>query len=199
MDLPQSPACERNKEPILAVLKQYLPLGEVLEIGHGTGQHAVYFSNNLEVTWYPADMEENNWMMTERLKRIECKNIQTPLPLTIGLKPIGEQINRQFDSIFSANTFHIMDEIHAYELCENLHQILKRGGRFFLYGPFKFEGEFTSESNSRFDQQLKSNNPNMGIRDFEKIVEKLSLKNIHFKKRHNLPANNQLLIFQHEV
>lgn len=198
MNLPNSPASERNKEPILEVLKTYTPLGEVLEIGHGTGQHAVYFSESLQTVWHPADIEQNNWMMAERIKRSGSELIQPPITFEVGSKPIDEQISRKFDSIFTANTFHIMTQRHAFEFCENLNHLLKPGGKFFLYGPFKFQGQFTSHSNEMFDQQLKSNQIEMGIRDFEDIEKCLNSIGVVFLKRYDLPANNQLLVFQHE-
>ncbi|TNF31693.1 MAG: DUF938 domain-containing protein [Deltaproteobacteria bacterium] len=198
MNLPNSPASERNKEPILEVLKTYTPLGEVLEVGHGTGQHAVYFSEYLQTLWYPADIEQNNWMMAERIKIAASDLIQPPLTFEVGLKPIGEQINRNFDSIFTANTFHIMAERHVFEFCDNLNHLLKPNGKFFLYGPFKFQGQFTSESNEMFDRQLKNNQMEMGIRDFEAIENCLKKIGVVFLNRHDLPANNQLLVFQNE-
>lgn len=198
MELPHSVASERNKDIILDKLKSYGPLGEVLEMGHGTGQHSVHFCNNMDVKWFPADVATNNWMMAERMRIANLPNLFPPIAFEVGPKPIEEQIGRNFDSVFTANTFHIMAEGHVVEFCQNLHKLLRQEGRFFLYGPFKFEGQFTSESNQIFDASLRSNHPQMGIRDFEMITKELAQTNINFKQRHDLPANNQLLVFQNE-
>lgn len=199
MELPHSPACERNKDIILDKLKNYSPLGEVLEMGHGTGQHSVHFCAHMDVKWFPADVPANNWMMAERMRTANLLNLFPPIAFEVGPKPIEKQIGRDFDSVFTANTFHIMAENHVVEFCEGLHKILRPEGRFFLYGPFKFEGKFTSESNQNFDASLKLSHPHMGIRDFEMITEELGQTGINFKDRHDLPANNQLLVFQYET
>jgi len=198
MELPHSIASERNQAPILNILKEYSLSGEVLEIGHGTGQHALYFTETLNVLWQPADVDQNNWMMEERLKREPKENVLSPIPFQVGPRPVKDQIDKTYDAIFTANTLHIMGESHVHELMKDIHQLMKPEGKLFLYGPFKFEGQFTSESNQNFDLHLKSQNPLMGIRDFEVIRNLLEQSNIKFYKRHDLPANNQLLVFHNE-
>lgn len=196
-ELPSSMACLRNREPILNILKNYFHEDEtVLEIGHGTGEHAEFFAKNLPVIWQPADQAQHNWMMIERSKIVNLPNLKPPFDLTIGPKVISEQANQKFNHVFTANTLHIMSEELALKLCSEVSEVINNNGYFLIYGPFKFNGEFTSESNASFDLSLKSRDELSGIRDFEKLEQVLKQYQINFLKRYDLPANNQILIFQ---
>lgn len=192
---PYSEACERNKLPILKILKQYLIKGDVLEVGHGTGQHALYFASNLNVTWYPSDVSTNNWMIESQLKTVPL-NLKSPLSLEIGSISMQSQLGRSFSHVFTANTLHIMSEAETMIFCQEVSTILDLSGLLIIYGPFKFNNHFTSLSNQQFDSYLKFNKPTQGIRDFEKISQVLQKSNIHFQKRFDLPANNQILVFK---
>ena len=194
--LPFSQAAENNKNPILNVLKHYINGGELLEIGFGNGQHAEYMSEELLIPWHPSDVAEHLWIMEKRLEMTPLQYLQNPTELQVGSVPMFDQIARQFEYIYSANTLHIMglDEVNIF--CDEVTTLLKPSGILFLYGPFKFEGNFTSDSNIDFDLFLKSRNPLSGIRDFEMIDMKLRSQRIYFEKRYVLPANNQLLVFQ---
>jgi cyclopropane fatty-acyl-phospholipid synthase-like methyltransferase len=199
MELPFSPACERNKQPLGEVLQNYALHGEVLEIGHGTGQHAEYFASLLPVKWFPVDVQENNWMMTERragLSKAHQEKIAPPLSLRVQTeKSLAEQLKRDFDHIFSANTLHIMNEEEAYLFCEQVGEIVRASGFLFLYGPFRYNGQVTSESNAHFDADLRSRGAGMGLREFQEIARRLQAQ-FEFIVRHDLPANNQLLVFK---
>tara|TARA_R110002072_G_scaffold534_7_gene4138 strand:- start:42068 stop:42673 length:606 start_codon:yes stop_codon:yes gene_type:complete len=195
-ELPFSQACENNKRPILDVLKSVCTeAGDLLEIGHGTGQHAVFLSQNLpHLNWTPADVAENNWMIIEQQKNHSTLN--NPLTLKINEKESmhSQLANKSFDYVFSANTLHIMSEKNALRFCEEVAKVCNTKAKLLLYGPFKFNGEFTSDSNSRFDAHLRQQNPLMGIRDYEKLAQYLST-NFEFIERYDLPANNQILCF----
>ncbi|MAZ49523.1 MAG: methylase [Halobacteriovoraceae bacterium] len=189
MEKPFSQACENNKNPILEVLKKLQVTGDVLEIGHGTGQHASYFSKHLPVKWFPADRKENNWMMESN-----GNNLHSPIAFEVGHLALKKQVDQSFDTVFTANTLHIMSEKLALKFCREVSDIIKGQGLLVIYGPFKFEGKFTSESNQEFDNHLKSKDPLMGIRDFEKI--KSGLNDFIHLETIAMPANNFILCFK---
>jgi cyclopropane fatty-acyl-phospholipid synthase-like methyltransferase len=199
MELPFSPASERNKKPIGEVLQSYALHGDILEIGHGTGQHAEYLASLLPVKWWPSDVEENNWMMAERLEQLPAKlRERIALPLSIRVQDgtsLSDQLGRVFDHLFSANTLHIMTEDEAYLFCTEVGQIIKDDGNLFLYGPFLYDGQATSQSNRDFDADLRSRGAGMGLREFSVLAQKLASM-FEFIQRHDLPANNQLLVFK---
>lgn len=196
INLPFSEACERNKEPILAVLKEYMKSGRVLEMGHGTGQHAVFFSKNLPVEWVPADRLEMNEIMRNRHDQEGGENLKAPHELEVGLIPMREQIKDHFDFVFTANTLHIMSEEAAFCFCKEVPELLLPQGYLFIYGPFRYEGKFTSESNEAFDRHIRMDNPQKGIREFTELSRILEDHSMDFCKRFDLPANNQLLLFR---
>ena len=196
-ELPFSEACERNKGPILDVLRGYKLTGSVLEIGHGTGQHAIAFSSGLAVEWHPTDVSSYNWMMAERLA-LQTEAVkrfcQSPKNLEVGNKSLKEQVPQTFSHAFTANTLHIMSSALAQKFCQEIGSLVLENGLLFLYGPFKFRGAFTSESNKEFDQSLKNRDPLSGIRDFES-VEKWLAHDFSFLARHPMPAFNECLVF----
>lgn len=194
--LPFSQAAQNNQLPILQVLKHYITGGELLEIGHGNGQHAVFMSEDLKISWYPTDVEENLWIIEKRRELNNLEYLQAPRALRVGTIPLSEQISKNFDYIYTANTLHIMSLDEVVIFCQEVGELLKPSGFLFIYGPFKFDGSFTSDSNLDFDLFLKSNNSLSGIRDFERIETELRSKRISFEKRYDLPANNQLLVFR---
>jgi ubiquinone/menaquinone biosynthesis C-methylase UbiE len=198
MELPFSPACERNQNPILDVLKQYISTDQkVLEIGHGTGQHADYFSSQLKAEWYPADVHEHNWVIEHLRERSETSYLKQAIEFKIGMIPIKDQLPPiKFDHVYTANTLHIMNFDCVTKFCQSIADFIKPQGSLMIYGPFKFSGEFTSDSNQQFDQYLKGQDPKMGIRDFEYIQETLASTGLVFKKNFQMPANNNILLFQ---
>lgn len=189
---PFSQACENNKQPILNHLKTVLQeCHDVLEVGSGTGQHAVYFSANMP--WL-------SWQCSDRLENIA--GIQSWLTGTLLPSPLILDVRdevwptEQYDAIFSANTLHIMawSEVELFFAKADKH--LKSTSLLCIYGPFKYRGEFTSPSNANFDLWLKGNNAASGIRDFEAIERLAHTAGFSLLADHKMPANNQLLIWQ---
>lgn len=191
-----SQACENNKDPILNILKDYFKTGSVLEIGHGTGQHAEYFSSKLSLEWFPADVAENNQMMIDR---IEAHELPLSAPFTLRVsseKSMKEQLGCTFTHAFTANTLHIMSEEEVEIFSREVKEIINPGGYLLVYGPFKFNGNYTTQSNEDFDQWLKDRDPKSGIKDFEKINKLLDQNKFDFVAKHDLPANNHILVYQ---
>ncbi len=190
-----SQACENNKEPILQIIKTiFLESTTVWEIGSGTGQHACYFAQHLpHLTWQPTDRREN-------IEDIDCwvdeaglTNIRKSLVLNVTDK---EWPCQSIDALFTANTLHIMhwEEVECF--FNRLNQYLTEQASICIYGPFNYEGQYTSNSNKQFDQWLKSRDPESGIRDFEAIEQLAELAGLSIKNDFSMPANNRLLVFQ---
>ncbi|MCY4358808.1 MAG: DUF938 domain-containing protein [Gammaproteobacteria bacterium] len=193
--LPFSQACENNKSPILDILRLLLAgSASVLEIGSGTGQHGAFFASQLpKVRWQCSDVEENLESLNIRLKETALGNLPTAITLDVNRHPWNCS---QFDTIFTANSFHIMSikSVEAF-FCELPHHIKERG-QLVVYGPFRYGGDYTSESNARFDQWLKDRDPDSGIRDFERISALAQGCGMELQADHAMPANNQLLVWQ---
>lgn len=195
--LPWSEACERNKKPILEVLQRFLPRrGFILEIGSGTGQHAVFMAEALGTfKWQPSDLPENLPALTARIEQEGGDNIKPPIALDVLKDDLSAWPERILTAAFSANTAHIMNWDMVRAMFAGLGQKLKQRGHFFLYGPFNVDGRYTSDSNRMFDIDLKSQNPEMGLRDV-KTLETLASKNdMTLKEAIELPANNMCLVF----
>lgn len=200
-DLLFSKACERNKDPILGVLKEYFPTNpkKILEIGFGSAQHAYYFAENFPDTqWHIADVKDYHPNYNAREKALgRRKNIVGPFLFHSQTQGIDHNLPREkFDAVTLANVLHIMSWQEAMTSLNFFPQLLDEGSLLFLYGPFKFQGQFTSESNENFDRHLKAQNPKMGIRSFEEIQGILSNHAVEFQRRWDLPANNQILVFK---
>ena len=198
MEKPFSQSCENNKEPILRVLKEaFRDASFVLEIGSGTGQHAVYFARNLpHLTWQPSDLPENIPGMKLWFDEANLPNIKEPVVLNVSdaMWPVGEA-----DAIFTANTLHIMARSKIVCMFDGIEPVLKDGGTLCIYSPFNYGGKYTSESNEKFDAWLHERNPESAIRDFEwvnSLAEKAGLKLV---KDHEMPANNRLLEWRKSV
>ncbi|MEW8232709.1 MAG: DUF938 domain-containing protein [Candidatus Thiodiazotropha endolucinida] len=190
---PYSEACDENKGPILEVLLHlYRDVQTVLEIGSGTGQHAVHFATAMpHLTWQTSDMEENHPGIRAWLREAALPNVRNPIGLDVSRAwPAGE-----YDAIFSANTTHIMSWPEVELMFQGVGQVLKRGGCFALYGPFNYQGGYTSESNQRFDQWLKSRDPLSGIRDFEMLDELAASNHLIFSEDVEMPVNNRILVW----
>ncbi len=195
MDKPFSPSSERNRDPILAVLRDaFADRRNVLEIGSGTGQHAVHFAASLpELTWQSSDRIDNHSGIRAWLADAALPN--TPPPL--GLDVTQERWPKaRFDAVFTANTLHIMGWDEVQMLFRRLPEVLEPDARLAIYGPFNYGGRFTSDSNAAFDRRLKADDPKRGIRDFE-AVDGLA-QGIHFSlvADHAMPANNRCLVWQ---
>ena len=191
--IPFSSACERNKLPILTVLKEVLPArGKILEIGSCTGQHLVFFAPHFPgLHWQPSDREENLDGLTARLELEASENVRRPLTLDV-LKTWPTQ---KFDAVYSANTAHIMSWDAVCAMFAGLEKLLIPGGPMCLYGPFNLHGRFSAESNRQFDRDLRERSPEMGLRDVD-ALESLALSHqMKLVKKYPLPANNELLVF----
>lgn len=192
IEKPFSEACERNKGSILPVLRDaFGSVRTVLEIGSGTGQHAVHFARNLRyLSWQPTELSENIAGLKLRFDEEGSTNILEPIVLDVSVLPwnIGS-----YGSVFSANTFHIMSEAQVELFFLGLESALPDGGTLCVYGPFNYGGKYTSESNERFDDFLRSRDPESGIRDFEWVNSLAEEQGLQLAHDHEMPANNRLL------
>ena len=194
-DKPFSPACERNREPILAVLRSaFAQRRRVLEIGSGTGQHAVHFSAHLpHLVWQPSDRADylpgiNAWRTEAGLP-----NLQPPMKLDVLQEGWPER--GEFDAAFMANTLHIMSWPMVEACFRRIHRALASSATLVIYGPFKRQGAHTSASNATFDAELKLRDPEMGIRDFEAVSEMAAEIGFGPPRLVAMPANNCCLVF----
>lgn len=193
-DKPYSPACDRNKAPILAVLAAHLhEAGQVLEIGSGTGQHAVHFAEALpHVIWQCSDRPDYLPGIRQWLADAALPNTPPPLPLDVA----GNWPEGRFDVVFTANTLHIMGWPQVGQLFAHLPRILAPAGLFVVYGPFNYGGRFTSASNAEFDAALRSDDPARGIRDFEAVDALAGQAGLHLLEDRSLPANNRCIVWR---
>ncbi len=194
MDKPHSPSCERNREPILAVLRDYLPdCRRLLEIGSGTGQHAVYFAAEFpHLVWQGSDLADNLPGIRAWLAEAGLANTPVPLELDVtGAWPSGP-----FDALFSANTLHIMPWSGVEALFRGLPAVLAPGARVIVYGPFNYGGRYTSDSNAAFDEWLKARGAHQGIRDFEAVDALARSAGLSLLEDRAMPANNRCLVWR---
>ena len=197
MPKPFSQACENNKRPILEVLSRHLgAAGTVLEIGSGTGQHAVFFGERLpHLVWQTSDRGHNHAVIDAWLTDAGLGNVEPPLDLDVDIEPWP---SAETDAVFSTNTAHIMGWTSVRAFVSGVGRILRSGGLFLLYGPFSYGGRHTSESNARFDLSLRFQDPEMGIRDFEALNELASEAGMVLLEDNVMPANNRLLVWRKE-
>jgi SAM-dependent methyltransferase len=190
-----SEACERNKGPILAVLRQELEgCRRVLEVGSGTGQHAVYFTAALaQLLWQPSELAENLPALAER-KRLEGgTNLRPPLVLDVQSDPWPVA---PVEAVFTANTLHIMGWSAVREFFRGAAAVLEPPGVLCVYGPFRFAGTHTSASNAAFDDYLRARDPLSGVRDFEALDALAQAHGLAFTANHAMPANNRTLVWR---
>jgi cyclopropane fatty-acyl-phospholipid synthase-like methyltransferase len=191
---PISDAAERNKAPILAILSQaFARSRRVLEIGSGTGQHAVHFAAHLpHLTWQPTDRSEYLEDLRARIAQEGTPNLRPPLDLDVRNLPW--QIE-PVDAVFTANTLHIMSWSAVEDLLHGVGAVLAAPAVLCVYGPFRYNGKYTSASNEEFDRYLQGRDPQSGIRDFAAVNTLSSRQGLHLLADHSMPANNQLLIW----
>jgi cyclopropane fatty-acyl-phospholipid synthase-like methyltransferase len=192
--LAHSAASERNKDPILRVLVEaFRDCRSVLEIGSGTGQHAVHFARHLPaLTWQPTDLAENLPDLAERIALEGPANLRPPVALDVRSHPWP---GGPVEGIFTANTFHIMDWDSVEHFFAGVGQVLKADGVLCVYGPFRYRGGHTSASNADFDRYLKVRDPAGGIRDFEAVNDLAEAAGLALVADHVMPANNQTLVW----
>ena len=190
-----APATERNRDAIYTVLaEEFGDVSSVLEIGSGTGQHAVFFAEKFpKLVWQTSDRIENHVAINAWVADTAVDNVRPPL--AIDVLEVGE-VPGDFDAIFSANTAHIMSFPAVVRMFELVGSILATGGLFCLYGPFNLNGAFTSESNAAFDRSLRSQDEAMGIRDLEDLVELAEQNGMQELRRYTMPANNMLVVWR---
>ncbi|HUN26186.1 MAG TPA: DUF938 domain-containing protein [Steroidobacteraceae bacterium] len=189
-----APSCERNREPILAVLRRHFAdRRAVLEIGSGTGQHAAYFAARLpHLIWQSS--EQRDCLPGIELWRKEAALANLPAPLELDVN--GAWPRARFDAIFSANTLHIMSWDEVRKLFAALERVLAPDAVLAVYGPFNYHGRFTSESNAEFDAWLKERSPTMGIREFEAVDGLARAIGLALIEDCAMPANNRTLVWQ---
>lgn len=197
MNKPIAPSCERNQQVILDVLKSVITLNDkhLLEIGSGTGQHAVFMASNFpQLQWHTADLEDTHNGMQMWLDEAQLSNIVAPVVFKAGT---SEFPNVDADVVYTANTLHIMSWENVQCLIQQLGSALSKGAKVLIYGPFNYAGEYTSESNAKFDVWLKQQEPHQGIRDFEKVVDLMLQAGLDLHNDIEMPSNNRILYFKH--
>lgn len=166
----------------------------LLEIGSGTGQHAVWFANELpHLTWQTSDLVENHQAILQWIHDYPSANLRPPICLNVSQ---DDWPDSDFDAIYSANTAHIMSWHEVQAMFRRVASSLQANGLFCLYGPMKYAGEFTSESNRLFDLRLREQVAHRGIREFSAINQLALEANLILLDDHAMPANNRLLIWQ---
>lgn len=195
MSKPFSQACANNQHFILNHLERLLDDGcTVLEVGSGTGQHGVYFSQHLpEIVWQTSDLEINHQGIQLWLNEAKQKNCLPPITIDVALPHWS---SHQYDTIFTANTLHICSWSQVILFFQHLTSVLKDNGLLIIYGPFKYAGEYTSESNAQFDKHLQSFGQGSGIRDIENIIALAKDNGLVSVEDQAMPANNRLLVFR---
>lgn len=194
-NLPYSQACENNKGPILDILRTVFDApGTVLEIGTGTGQHAVHFARALPyLQWQPTDHPEAAHIARPRLEQAALPNLRSISALDVSNPDWSEEA---FTYAFSANTAHIMAWDEVEQMVRHIGERLPAEGAFCLYGPFNQDGQYSSDSNRLFDQHLRARAPHMGIRNLEDIETVAESVGLALTENHAMPANNRLLVFK---
>lgn len=195
-DLPFSPACERNREPILAVLREHLSApGRVLEIGGGTGQHAAHFAAALpHLVWQSSDRPDYLPVLAERIRRAGLPNL--PAPIELDVERRDQWPAERFDAAYSANTLHIMGWPEVEQFFALVGATLAPSATLIVYGPFNQGGRFTSDSNAAFDAQLRADHPKRGIRDFEAVDALARAQGFALAAEIAMPANNRCLVWR---
>lgn len=193
---PYAESCEQNRDPILAVLLEvFAGRKQVLEIASGTGQHAVYFGQAMpHLSWQTSELPENHPGIQAWLDEARLPNVLPPL--AIDLNDAAWPLATTVDAIFNANTVHIVSWPAVERMFAGIGSVLAPGGLVCLYGPFNYCGNFTSESNARFDAWLKARDPLSGVRDFEALNALAEEQGMVLLSDVAMPANNRTLVWQ---
>lgn len=191
---PYSDACERNREPILEVLRDHFADRRlVLEVGSGTGQHAVHFAAALpHLTWQTSDLAPSLPGIRMWLEESALPNLPPP----ILLDATGPLPDKRFDAVFTANTLHIMSWPEVRALFASLPTVLAADAALAVYGPFNYNGRFTSPSNASFDEWLKQRSAHSGIRNFAAVDELARSIGFALVEDRPMPANNRTLVWR---
>lgn len=192
---PYAESCEQNQNPILEVLQEiFANQQRVLEIASGTGQHAVYFGRSLpHLTWQTSELAQNHAGIQAWLDESLLPNVLPPVAIDVN---DSEWPIESVDTVFNANTVHIVAWQGVEAMFAGIARVLDEGGILCLYGPFNYDGKFTSESNVRFDTWLKSRDPNSGVRDVEALNRLAESHGLLLQKDVAMPANNRILVWR---
>ncbi len=192
MTRPFADAAEQNKVFIFEAIQAYLR-GEALEIGSGTGQHAVYFCARVaQLEWQPSELAPNLPGIQRWIEDSGLANIRPPIVLDV----LGDWPASRYDFVYSANTFHIMSETEVAASIAGAGRCLRPGGVFAVYGPFSYGGRHTAESNAAFDAMLRARDPRSGIRDLEWLDRLAGEAEMDLLDDVEMPVNNRTLIWQ---
>lgn len=197
LTLPFSEACQRNQSLILDVLEWYFTrIDSVLEIGSGTGQHAVHFAQaNPHISWQTSDQAHYLEGINAQLQNADVANIKRPFEINVNQSPWVKE-GARYSGIYTANTFHIMTWSDVQAFFNGLQSVSKKDTYLFVYGPFKYHGAFTSESNHNFDNTLRARECGSAIRDFEAVNELAQAVGFDLISDTPMPANNQCIVWQ---
>ncbi len=195
IDKPFSESCVQNREPILAVLSEvFADRKQVLEIGSGTGQHAVYFGAALpHLRWQTGDLPLHHPGIRQWLAEAALPNVLPPIALDVNQTDWRKQ---RYDAVFSANTLHIMSWFEVENFFAGVGEVLENHGVLAVYGPFHYNGVHTSESNARFDRWLKTRDPASGVRDFVALDALARAQGLVQLQDVAMPANNRTLVWR---
>jgi SAM-dependent methyltransferase len=191
-----APATARNRDAIRAVLARELPAhGSVLEIASGSGEHAVYFAAAFpHLTWQPSDPSDAALAsITAWRAEAQLANLQAAIALDAAAAgwPIAHA-----DAIVCINMVHISPWQATLGLFAGAARTLARGALLYLYGPYRFDGAFTAESNAEFDRSLRSRDPQWGVRDVGELDAAARPHGLARRDTVVMPANNHSLIFR---
>jgi cyclopropane fatty-acyl-phospholipid synthase-like methyltransferase len=194
-----APSCERNQDVIFTEIKPLLKnIDTVLEIGSASGQHAQYFMQQFSkeqtnhIIWQCTDRKQWIEDLALNIKEMNCEKILAPFEFDVDL----HWPKKQYDLIYTANSIHIMSLSDVVNLFQNLSSIINEDGFFCSYGPFKYKGKFTSESNAQFDLLLKERDVKSGIKDIETLETLAHKYGMSLLRDIKMPANNQLLVWK---
>jgi len=191
---PFAPSADQNRDPILQVLLQWFECpGTVLEVGSGTGQHAVHFARNLpHLIWQPSDVQAH-------VEGIEAWRVEAGLENILPTRVLGVSgpwPEEGFDYVFTANTAHIMHWPEVLAMLAGVSRVLRAEGVFVMYGPFARGGRHTAHSNAEFDQALRLSDPGMGVRDMDDLSREGLKQGLQITDVVPMPADNFTLIWR---
>lgn len=188
-------AAQRNSAPILALLKHELKdCRSLLEIGSGTGLHAVVFADELPHTiWQTSDLDETHGWIQDRIARSGLENVLPPITLDVRAPTPADQT---YDAVFSCNTMHIMSKAAVEKMIRHVGTTLRRGGVFCYYGPFRRHDRFNTASNAAFHEALQSRDVEMGIRELENVDQLAADSGMQRQRVYAMPANNYLVVWK---
>jgi len=196
--MPERPYAEsaaRNAQPVLEILRhEFRDCTEVLEVGSGTGQHAVHFAAELDhLQWQTSDLEENHEGIRAWIAHAELPNVRAPLSLDVTTADVPAAA---YDAVYSSNTAHIMSFDAVMGMFALVGKVLHPAGVFCLYGPFQRAGKFNTASNAAFDANLRSRDPVMGIRDLDALDELGAEQGLQRIALYAVPSNNLVAVWQ---